>query len=129
MELVLVSLTAPPRPASTPASAAANPTTVRAAAYATGAGPTAVGPQVLSDILWANARPDDRVEHISVHAGADRQSYTAGLFLLPTTSDPGPDACAGTALRLCRTAIANSPALVGWHAHRLITDHHRHEVP
>jgi hypothetical protein len=107
MELALVVLTAP-----TPAAG------------------TAIGPQVLGDILWANADPAEGLEHVSVRAGPEPGSYTVGMFLLPLGSghaDAGTEADTGSetdidseadaancALRLCRRAIQSAPALSGW---------------
>ena len=87
---------------------------------------TAISPQVLADILWANADPAEGLEHVNVRAGPGPGSYTVGMFLLPLGSgradseadtDPGADSTADAtsrALRLCRRAIQSAPALSGW---------------
>lgn len=108
MELILVVLTAP-----TPEA---------------GAG---VSPQILSDILWANADPVDGLEHINVRAGPEPGSHIVGLFMVPGVSgssgtdpdsDPDTDA-ASRALRACRRAVQAAPALERWTVARHSREH------
>lgn len=87
---------------------------------------TALGVQVLADILWANADPAEGLEHVNVRTGPEPGSYTVGMFLLPlgfghAGSDSEADSeadsdsdSASRALRLCRRAIHSAPALSGW---------------
>ncbi|GAA2025579.1 hypothetical protein GCM10009839_24690 [Catenulispora yoronensis] len=91
MELVLVVLTAPTPQARTP-----------------------ISPQVLTDILWANATPADGLQHISVRTGPDPRDYVIGLFLLPADTD-----VAERALRICQQAVHAAPALNNWTVARL----------
>jgi len=74
-------------------------------------------PETLTDILWANALPADRLEHVLVRAGADPGSFAAGLFLLPAPDAADPSAgTTATAQRLGDRMIAVSPRLAGWSA-------------
>ncbi|MGW3989779.1 hypothetical protein [Streptomyces sp. NPDC004830] len=70
----------------------------------------AVPPPGPVDILWAQARPADGVEHIRVTAGRGRAVIT--YFLRA-----GDDRSAVAAARqLTDRAIAQAPALRGWRA-------------
>lgn len=77
-----------------------------------GSRPDTVTPQTLTDILWANTTPDDRVEHITVKSGLDPGAYTVAMFLLPTPNDS--TASGRVALRVCLRAVDASPALRRW---------------
>ncbi|MBS2537091.1 hypothetical protein KGQ20_30475 [Catenulispora sp. NF23] len=96
MELVLVVLTAP-----TPAAG------------------TRISPQILADILWANATPADGLQHVNVRPGPEPGSHTLGMFLI-SEKEPGTahaaDAASRTVLDLCQRAIAGSPPLSRWAA-------------
>lgn len=86
MDLVVVTLTAP-----TPAAG------------------SAISPQILADILWANADPAEGLEHINIRAGPGPGSYTVGLFLCPADLE-----AAVRALRVCHRATRAAPPLAGW---------------
>lgn len=63
---------------------------------------------VVADLLWALAEPENRLEH--VHAISAKGRVELVFFHLVT--DPGQAADASE--RLCRLAIATSPRLRGW---------------
>lgn len=66
--------------------------------------------QTLIDILWASARPEDQVEHISVRARDDPPGLLVAVFV---RAGP-PDAARTAGLRVAHAAIATSPTLAGW---------------
>lgn len=82
----------------------------------------AVGPELAADILWAAALPGDRLEHIRARAGPHAPDIDLVLFhrAVSVTGQEG-EAPQDTSLRLCRRAIARSPALAGWSATVLLT--------
>jgi hypothetical protein len=84
-----------------------------------------VGEQTVTDILWANARPEDHVEHISVHAAEDARVLIIALFL--RAGPLGPASAAASGLRLARVAVSVSPMLAGWIVH--LDDRGELEVP
>lgn len=68
----------------------------------------------LTDIIWANARPESGLEHLYVRAGPRTGMFTVAMFIAPVrdvTRHPG---ARQAALRLCGSAIASSPALAAW---------------
>lgn len=69
-----------------------------------------VAGQTLADILWASARPEDKVEHISVRTDADAPGLLVAMFVRAGAPDAAPTA----ALRVVRAAIATSPPLADW---------------
>ena len=72
-------------------------------------------PEIVVDILWSAAIPEDRLEHIRARHGPGPETVDLALF---HTTD-GPDstaATAATALCLCYRAIETAPALAGWTA-------------
>src|SRR5690242_1215157 len=71
-----------------------------------------VDEQTVTDILWTNTRPEDHVEHISVHVDDSPRALIVALFL--RTGPSGPVRAAASGLRLAQVAIAVSPALAGW---------------
>jgi hypothetical protein len=71
--------------------------------------PAAVLPPGLAEVFLAAARPEERVEHVSVHP--DAQPYPViGVYL---TADhlTAAEECAG---RLGRRVLGARPALAGW---------------
>ena len=71
----------------------------------------------MTDILWANALPEDRVEHISISPDDDPRVLIVALFFraeLFGVDASGAVSGADRGLRLARAAIATSPTLMGW---------------
>ncbi|WP_424533462.1 hypothetical protein ACOZ38_24245 [Sphaerisporangium viridialbum] len=64
--------------------------------------------ELVTDILWATAVPADYLEHLHSEASPDRVDLT--FF----HRSPGPAQANAAAVRLCRRALDNSPALRGW---------------
>jgi hypothetical protein len=78
------------------------------------------GPHLVTDVIWANAVPADRLEY--VHARAGPSPGTVDLVLFHRADDTDDDEAVGggtTALILCHRAIANSPSLRAWTARPL----------
>ncbi|NUS14971.1 MAG: hypothetical protein HOY69_26840 [Streptomyces sp.] len=73
---------------------------------------TGISPQILADILWANADPIEGLQHINARRGPEPGDHTIGFFLVPDTAPAS--ATADTVLGLCRRAIRTAPALSGW---------------
>ena len=96
MDLTLIRLSAPPQPR-TPHR---EPTS----------------PDIVADILWATAIPDDRLEHIRTRYGP-----VAGVVDLAVFHRPGGRPAADLALQLCHRAIGIAPVLAGWTA-RILAD-------
>ncbi|MER5637902.1 hypothetical protein ABT095_13210 [Kitasatospora sp. NPDC002227] len=71
----------------------------------------AVLPAVVADIVWANAVPDDELEHIRARPGPRPGSIDLALF--HRHAGPRPPE---TSLRVARRAITASPLLAGWAA-------------
>ncbi|MGF1432190.1 hypothetical protein [Kitasatospora sp. LaBMicrA B282] len=97
MELVLIRLTGPPwlrRPRH----------------------PALPTPQLVVDVIWANAVPADRLEYVHTRAGPLPASIDLALF---HRLDPRRPSIGATALALCQRAIANSPSLQAWTAQPL----------
>ncbi|MEU8971260.1 hypothetical protein AB0D11_18645 [Streptomyces monashensis] len=63
---------------------------------------------IISDILWAAARPDDGLEHIHVRSAAGRIDVT---FFHRAESLSAALAAAGD---ICRRSLDSSPVLRGW---------------
>lgn len=79
--------------------------------------------EIATDILWAAALPDDRLEHVRAQHSLDADHIDVALFHSHDGTEPARDAEAGAkaALRLCHRAISTSPMLAGWLAEPLIT--------
>lgn len=88
MELVLIVLTAP-----------------------SGNAEAAVDRQILTDVVWANARSADGLEHVTVGIRPGSGSLVVGIFLIPDAAD-----ATTHALRLCQRAVRTAPVLSGWTA-------------
>jgi hypothetical protein len=76
--------------------------------------PRRLSPQIVADILWAAAIPDDRLERTTARTASVSDSITVALFIRKGTRS-----AADKALDLCLRAIRGSPALAGWTADRL----------
>lgn len=79
-------------------------------------GPTAgvktPNPEIVADVLWAAAVPEDRLEHVRARPGPAGGDIHIALFHNPVGCEPVAD----LALRLCRRAITTAPVLIGWTA-------------
>jgi hypothetical protein len=93
MDLILLRLTAPP-------------------AGCVGSNRQPLDPEIIADVIWTTAIPDDRLEHIRARPGPDSRSVDLVLFLRTIANRPGTEA----ALTMCRRAIDTAPALGGWTA-------------
>ena len=70
-------------------------------------------PVSLIDILWAHARPEDRLEHIAQHVNDDTVNIT---FFVKSAALEGAYVAA---IRICRSALSTARPLADW---QLITD-------
>lgn len=80
-----------------------------------------LSPEIVADILWAAAIPEDHLEHVRARCGPVGGDIDAALF----HKDAGEAPSVGTdvvhvALNLCRRAITVSPTLDGWSAGPLV---------
>ncbi|WP_051942686.1 hypothetical protein [Streptacidiphilus rugosus] len=66
-------------------------------------------PGGIRDWLRAAASPEDRIEHVAVHAGA-RPVPVVGVYLIADSLDDA-ETCAA---RVCGRALAGRQELVGW---------------
>jgi hypothetical protein len=73
-----------------------------------------LSPEIVVDVLWANALPGDRLEHVRARQGSAAGSIDLVLFHR-TAEQTGRDADE-PALHLCLRAIGTAPALSGWTA-------------
>ncbi|MGW6706914.1 hypothetical protein ACWGDE_18750 [Streptomyces sp. NPDC054956] len=73
-------------------------------------------PNLLSDVLWACAEPDDRTQHLTVMTRDGRADLVL-YFLAEST-----EAARTAALHGVRRAIATSPMLSGWTAREIPLD-------
>lgn len=82
------------------------------------AGPSGmrVGPEIVTDILWATATPADHLEHVRARSGPRTGTVDVALFHRRIDEHCETNA---VALGLCRRAIANAPLLAGWTAEPL----------
>ncbi|MEW2585203.1 hypothetical protein [Streptomyces virginiae] len=75
----------------------------------TGPGPGPADGGRLLRLLWGAARPEERLEHISVRSGP--HGVDLGLFTVATPATTA----AETALAICRRALAPPSPFHGWH--------------
>ena len=73
-------------------------------------------PQLVTDVIWANAVPDNRLEFVHARAGPHPGTIDLALF---HRADPRRPSSGATALALCNRAIVNSPSLRAWTARPL----------
>jgi hypothetical protein len=79
--------------------------------------------EIATDILWAAALPDDRLEHVRIRHSPDADDIDVALFHIHGGTEQATDteADAEAALCLCHRAIGMSPMLAGWLAEPLTT--------
>lgn len=70
----------------------------------------APAPETVVDVLWAVAKPDDRLEHVRARSGPRPDTVDLAMF----HGGAGPVPSRDLALRLSRRALATAPALSGW---------------
>ena len=80
----------------------------RASLIAPSRGRGSLTEQVTCDLIWLHVTPADRVEHIRV------QASTRGFEVVWFMLGDDPLAARTKARLICRTAIVNTPALLGW---------------
>jgi len=80
----------------------------RASLIAPSRGRGSLTEQVTCDLIWLHITPADRVEHIRVQASA--RGFEVVWFML----GDDPLTARINARLICRTAIANTPALLDW---------------
>lgn len=68
--------------------------------------------QIATDILWAAAIPEDRLEHVRARPGPLAGDIDIAVF----HKESGAETDTAVALGLCRRAIGSAPVLAGWHA-------------
>lgn len=73
-------------------------------------------PTLATDVIWANAVPDDRLEYVHARAGPHAGTIDLALF---HRADPRRAPSGAMALALCNRAIVNSPSLRAWTARPL----------
>jgi hypothetical protein len=79
------------------------------------AGAETSNPEIVTDILWAAAIPEDHLEHIRARHGPDGRDIHVALF----HDYIGCELVSDIALRLCLRAVTGAPVLTGWTAFSL----------
>ncbi|NUP46659.1 MAG: hypothetical protein HOW97_05010 [Catenulispora sp.] len=91
---------------------------------ATAAAPP-LNPEIVVDVLWAVAKPGDRLEHVRARSGPAPDVVDLAMF----HAGSGPVPARDLALRLSRRALATAPLLSGWVVAPLATGPEKQLLP